>query len=74
MTYAVDVTVSTHDALREGTVELSRCPGARSWHRILIAASEVGSDQEAVLLAAQMATHSGTCTSARLVSWPEEDS
>lgn len=72
--YAVDVTVSTHDHLHAGTVEHPRCPGAPTWHRVLICADEVGGDREAVLLAAQMASATGgMCTSARLVSWPEGD-
>ena len=71
MTYAVDVTVSDHDNLHAGIVERRRCPGAPSWHRVLISADEVASDREAVLLAAQMASATGgMCTSARLVSWP----
>jgi hypothetical protein len=69
--YAVDVTVSNHDHLHAGTIEASRCPGAPTWHRVLIAADEVTGDAEAVLLAAQMASATGgMCTSARLVSWP----
>ena len=70
MTYVVDVTVSTHDALKAGVLEQQRVPGGASWYRVLISADEVGSDQEAVLLAAQMASCAGMCTSARLVSWP----
>jgi hypothetical protein len=63
--YAVDVTVSSHDELKRGVVE-------RAWLRVLISADEVHSDQEAVLLAAQMAhATEGYVTSARLVSWPE---
>lgn len=66
--YAVDVTVSDHDSLRSGVVE--RPVAGRTWHRILVAAA---SDAEAVLIAAQMASCTGgMCTSAQLVSWPEE--
>lgn len=69
--YAVDVTVSTHDALRARVVELPAALGGPSYHRVFISAAEVGSDREAVLLAAQMASATrGMCTSARLVSWP----
>jgi hypothetical protein len=64
--YAVDVTVSTHDDLKAGVVEVG-------WFRVLISADEVSSDCEARLLAAQMASATfGMCTSATLVSWPEE--
>ena len=70
MTYAVDVTVSTHDALKTGVVEMPRVPGGPAWHRVLISADEASTDQEAVLLAAQMASCGAMCTSARLVSWP----
>ena len=75
-TYTVDVTCSTHDALRHGIVELSRSPGADSWHRIEIDPADVHDDAEAVLIAAQMAcaTSGGMCTSAVLVSWPDEGS
>lgn len=68
--YAVDVTVSTHDALRAGVTERSYALGGPTWHRVLIADDEVLTDREAVLLAAQMASCAGMCTSARLVSWP----
>jgi len=71
MTYAVDVTVSTHDDLKAGVVARPRVPGGGAWYRVLISADEVSTDQEAVLLAAQMASCGGMCTSARLVSWPE---
>lgn len=71
--YAVDVTFATHDGLKRGVVERP-WRGGRTWHRILISADEVTSDREAVLLAAQMATGPGMCTSAKLVSWPEERS
>lgn len=62
--WVVDVTAATHDDLKCGVVE-------RTWGRVFIAAEEVASDQEAVLLAAQIATGHGMCTSARLVSWPD---
>lgn len=63
--------MSTHDALKSGVVEQPRVPGGPTWYRVLISADEVSTDQEAVLLAAQMASCGGMCTSARLVSWPE---
>lgn len=71
--YAVDVTVSTHDALRAGVIELGAAAGGPSWHRVLISGDEAGTDRDAVLLAAQMAAATGgVCTSAVLVSWPGE--
>jgi hypothetical protein len=73
-TYEVDVTVSTHAALRRGVVELPRVPGADTWHRIRIDASEVSSAGEARLLAEQMACcmADGMCTSAVVVGWPDK--
>jgi hypothetical protein len=74
VTYQVDVTCSTHDALGKGVVELPRVPGGDTWHRILIPDDEVASDQEAVLLAAQMACcgRDSMCTSAVLSGWSDE--
>jgi hypothetical protein len=66
--YAVDVTVTTHDALKAGVLALPVVPGGPDWYRILVAAD---SDWEAVLVASQMASCHGMCTSAELVSWPE---
>lgn len=72
--YAVDVTVSDHDSLRQGITERPWCPGGATWHRILISADEAANDQDARLLAAQMASATGRmCTSAVLVSWPTEE-
>lgn len=71
--WAVDVTVSTHDDLKRGVVERPYAIGGPTWHRIFFAADEVASDVEAVVLAAQMSMPAGgMCTSAKLVSWPEE--
>lgn len=73
-TYLVDVTCSSHEHLRQGVTELPRVPGADTWHRISIDPNEVSSDREAVQLAAQMACCTGCmCTSAVLVSWPDEE-
>jgi hypothetical protein len=70
--WAVDVTVSTHDALKQGVTELPYARGGPTWHRIFFAADEVSTDVEAVVLAAQMCMPpGGMCTGARLVSWPE---
>lgn len=72
MIYTVEVTVSDHDHLRQGVTARPWCPGARDWHRVVV---EAESDQEAVLLAAQMASATSTmCTSAVLVDWPESES
>lgn len=72
--YLVDVTCSTHDELRRGVVEQPRVPGGDTWHRIAVDPAEVSGDAEAVLVAAQMAccTSGGMCTSAVLVSWPDD--
>lgn len=71
--YAVDVTVSTHDGLHAGVVEMPYCAGGQTWRRVLLSSDEVDSDHDAVLLAVQMTTTTTglMCTSARLVSWPE---
>lgn len=67
--YVVEVTVSTHDALRVGVVEQPRCPGSPPFHRVVV---DADSDRDAVLVAAQMAsaTSGGMCTSAVLVDFP----
>jgi hypothetical protein len=73
MTYEVDVTVSTHEALKEGVLALAYLPGGQTWHRIYIDPDAVANDREAVLLAAQMACcnrRAAMCTRAELVSWP----
>jgi hypothetical protein len=68
--YAVDVTVSDHDALKQGILARPVIPGGPTWYRIIVSATEARNDVDAMLIAAQMASCHGMCTSAELVSWP----
>ena len=69
--YAIDVTVSDHESLKQGITARPAVPGGPTWHRILISADHAINDVDALLLAAQMASCTGgMCTSAELVSWP----
>lgn len=74
--YAVEVEVSTHDALKDGVLALSRSLGGSDFTTVYVSALEAHSDDEAVLVACQMAacTSGGMPTTARLVSWPTEES
>lgn len=72
--YAIDVTVSDHDSLKQGIIARPALLGGPTWHRIIISADHATNDVDALLLAAQMASSTGgMCTSAELVSWPIRD-
>lgn len=70
--YAVEVEVSTHDALQDGVLALSRTLGGPDFTTVYVSADEAHSDAEACLVAAQMAacTSRGMPTATRLISWP----
>lgn len=61
--FTVDVTVSTHDDVKDGVLAQKIKGGQFSWHRILVSAD---SDLDALLVASQMASLHGMCTSAVL--------
>lgn len=68
--YKVIVTVSNHDALKEGRVAISPFVNGREpFERQVVV--EAGSDVEAVLVASQMASCTGMCTGALLSDWPD---
>jgi hypothetical protein len=71
--YVVEVETATHDDLRAGvTAAPARNGIGPDYSVVVIAAAEVGSDAEAMLLAAQLAhTTSGRMpTRTTLISWP----
>lgn len=57
--FAFDVTVSTHDLLREGVTEARLYMGEATHHRIVVGAD---SEAEAFLVAGQMASCQHQCT------------
>lgn len=71
--YVVEVEVSSHDDLRLGVLALRRdVPGGRNYSTVHVSRHEVGSDSEAMCVAAQIAacTSGGMPTATRLVSFP----
>lgn len=61
--FSFDVTVSSHDALREGKTALRLKQSQFAHHRIVVAAPTL---TEAHLVAAQMASLHGMCTGVHL--------
>lgn len=71
-TYVVEVECSTHDLLQDHVLAMPRGHEGLNYSVVTVAADEVRSDAEAMLVAAQVAccTSGGMATKTTLVSWP----
>ncbi len=70
--YVIEVEASTHDLLQEGVLAMPRGHEGLDYSVVVVSAEEVSSDEEAVLVAAQMAacTSGGMPTRTTLIDWP----